>query len=142
VKHSSYNLIYGRYSPDNRWVSFTVRIQSNRGRITVAPLDGPKPVPESAWVPIVDAGADDYASWSPDGNTLYFTSGMDGYSCLWARRIEAGSRRPVGEPFPVQHFHGRVSFGHGGWEPTSGRIGLALVEVTGNVWMMSRAGGR
>ncbi len=110
--------------------------------ITVAPVDLSKPIPESAWITIAEAGLDEYANWSTDGKTLYFTSPRDGNSCLWGQRIEAISRRPVGEPFAVQHFHGRVSFGHGGWSAAAGRIGLALVEVTGNVWMMSRSEAR
>jgi Tol biopolymer transport system component len=138
LKHPTYNLLYGRFSPDNRWVSFTARISANRGRIAITPVDGPKPVPESAWITIAEARTDDYAGWSPDGKTLYFTSGRDGYNCLWGQRIEAGSHRPVGEAFAVQHLHGRVSFEHRGWSAAGGRIGLALVEATGNVWMMSR----
>jgi tricorn protease-like protein len=142
VKHPTYNLLYGRFSPDNRWVSFTARISANRGRIGIAPVDGPKPVPESAWITIAEARTDDYANWSPDGETLYFTSSRDGHNCLWGQRIEASSHRPVGEPFTVQHLHGRVSFGHQGLSAAGGRIGLALVEATGNVWMMSRSGAR
>ena len=46
LKHSTYSLLYGKYSPDNRWVSFTVRTEPNRGRISIASIDGPKPVPE------------------------------------------------------------------------------------------------
>jgi Tol biopolymer transport system component len=142
LKHPDYNLLQCRFSPDNRWVSFTARIQPNRGRIAIAPVDGPKPVPESAWITIAEARADDWANWSPDGKTLYFTSGRDGNNCLWGQRIEASSRRPVGEAFAVQHLHGRVSYLHGGWSAAGGRIGLALSETTGNVWMMSRSGAR
>lgn len=78
----------------------------------------------------------------PDGKALYFTSSRDGYSCLWGQRIDASSSRPVGEAFAVQHFHGRVSFGHGGLSAATGRIAIPLVEKTGNLWMMSRSGDR
>jgi Tol biopolymer transport system component len=140
LKHPTYNLLYGRFSPDNRWVSFTARIQPNRGRLAIAPGDGPKPVPESAWITIAEAGAGDWTNWSPDGKTLYFTSPRDGNYCLWGQRIDASSHRPVGEPFAAQHFHGRVSFEPiGGWSAASGRIALVLVESTGNIWMMSRS---
>ena len=142
LRHPSYNLLYGRFSPDNRWVSFTARIQPNRGRIAIAPVAGPKPIPESAWITIAETGADDYAIWSPDGKTLYFTTPRDGHSCLWGQRIEAISHQPAGEVFAVQHLHGRLSFGHGGWSLAGDRIGLALVEVFGNIWMMSRADAR
>src|SRR5262249_24025975 len=55
LKHPIYNLIYGRLSPDNRWISFTVRVAPNRGLITIASLDGAKPIAESAWVTIAEA---------------------------------------------------------------------------------------
>ena len=142
VKHPDYGVLYGRFSPDNRWISFTARVQRAHGRIVIASADGPKPIPESAWLTIAEAEPDDYANWSPDGKTLYFTSSRDGYSCLWGQRIDASSSRPVGKAFAVQHFHGRVSFGHGGLSAAAGRIAIALIERTGNLWMMSRSGTR
>jgi WD40-like Beta Propeller Repeat len=87
-------------------------------------------------------GVDVWANWSPDGKTLYFTSGRDGHDCLWGQWLEPGSHRPVGEAFSVQHLHGRVSYRQGGWSAAGGRIGMALVETTGNVWMVSRSDGR
>jgi Tol biopolymer transport system component/DNA-binding winged helix-turn-helix (wHTH) protein len=142
VKHPDYNLLYARFSPDNRWVSFTARIQPSHARIMIAPLDGPKPVPKSDWITIAEAGVEDWANWSPDGKTLYFTSGRDGHDCLWGQRLEPGSHRPMGEAFAVQHLHGRLSYQQGGWSAAGGRIGMALVETTGNIWMMSRSDAR
>jgi Tol biopolymer transport system component len=140
VKHPAYDLLYGRYSPDQKWVSFTARVQPALGRIVVAPADGPTPVDESAWRTIAEVGPEDYANWSPDGQTLYFSSGRDGYSCLWGQRVDASSMMPRGEAFALHHFHGRLSFKHGGWSAAAGRIAIPLVETTGNVWMMSRSG--
>jgi len=139
LKHPNYSLLYGRSSPDNRWVSFTVRTEPNRGHISIAPLAGPKPIPESAWITIAPSEAQDWANWSPDGMTLYFTSSRDGHSCLWGQRLDATSHRPLGGPFPVQHFHGRLSYQNDGWSAGGGRIGLVLEETEGNIWMMSRA---
>ena len=62
----------------------------------------------------------------------------DGNSCLWARHIDRLTGRPIGEEFVVQHLHGRVTFGHGGWMAAHGQIGLALVDTTSNVWTMSQ----
>ncbi|MCU1330399.1 MAG: putative Serine/threonine protein kinase [Bryobacterales bacterium] len=141
LKHSKYNLVYARFSPDNRWVSFTARTQPDRALIAIAPLDGPKPVPESAWVTISEVTLGDWADWSPDGKTVYFSSRRDGHSCWWAQRIEAISGRPVGEPRAVLHLHGRVYYEPGsmsaGWSVGGERIAMLLAEGTGNIWMMS-----
>jgi Tol biopolymer transport system component len=102
-------------------------------------VDGLTPVPEDEWISIADVAGDDYAQWSPDGRTLYFSSGRDGYNCLWGQRLNPESHRPTGEAFAVQPLHGRLSFEHRGWSTAGGRIALALVETTGNVWMMSPA---
>jgi eukaryotic-like serine/threonine-protein kinase len=137
-KHPTENLLYARFSPDNRWVSFTRRVQPDRAWLMIAPLDGPKPVPESAWIKISEEAPEDWANWSPDGKMLYFTSARDGHFCLWGQRIEVGSHRPVGDPFAVQHFHGRLSYEQGGWSAGGERIAMVLIEGTGNIWMMSR----
>lgn len=142
LKHVSYSLLYGRFSRDNRWVSFTARIQPNRARIMIAPVSGTMPVPESSWIAIADCSVDDSADWSSDGNTLYFTSRRDGYTCVWGQKIDLISRQLVGTPFAALHLHGRLTYGARGWSTADGRIGLALVESTGNIWMMSRSGER
>jgi Tol biopolymer transport system component/DNA-binding winged helix-turn-helix (wHTH) protein len=138
LKHPAYNLLYGRLSPDYRWISFTARVQPNRGIIMIAPLDGQTPVPESRWIKITEEGAEDWANWSPDGKTLYFTSARDGHTCLWAQRIAAVSHIPVGEALAVLHLHGRATYRQGGWSAKGGRIAMVLVDGTENIWMMSR----
>jgi Tol biopolymer transport system component/DNA-binding winged helix-turn-helix (wHTH) protein len=142
LKHPIYNLLYGRVSADNRWVSFTARIDPNRSEIAIAPVDGPNPVPESAWIKITEESAEDWANWSPDGKTLYFTSARDGHTCLWGQRIAADSHRPDGEAFAVQHLHGRATYAQEGWSAAGGRIAMVLDEGTGSIWMMSRSAGR
>jgi Tol biopolymer transport system component/DNA-binding winged helix-turn-helix (wHTH) protein len=142
LKHATHSLLYGRFSADNRWVSFTERIQPNRARIMIAPIDGPRPVPESDWIKIAEEQAADWANWSPDGKTLYFTSARDGHFCLWGQRIDANSHTPVGPAFAALHLHGRVSYSQGGWSAGGGRIAMALNESTGNIWLMSHGDGR
>jgi Tol biopolymer transport system component len=107
-------LLYGRFSPDNRRVFFTARIQPNLGRIAIAPADGPKPVPESAWITIAEAGAADRANWSPDGKTLIYSHpGADKRTHLWAVTLQSGSGAGIrlwyaefGKGEPVLFVHG------------------------------------
>ena len=83
-------VLYGRFSPDDRWVSFTARIQPNRARLAIAPVDGPKPVPESPWITIAEVGTEDWANWLPDGKTLTLPLGE---TAITACR-DSGSRAP------------------------------------------------
>jgi Tol biopolymer transport system component len=141
LKHPNYSVLYGRFSPDNRWVSFTVRTHPDRALIAIAPLDGPRPIPESSWITISEEGPGDWAGWSPDGKTVYFSSSRDGHSCLWGQRIEPQSRHILGEPFGALHLHGRIYYEpgskRGGWSVGGGRIAMLLTEDTGNIWIMS-----
>ena len=50
LAHPTYSLLLAHFSPDNRWVSFTARVQPNRAWIMIAPIDGPLPVPEASWI--------------------------------------------------------------------------------------------
>ena len=145
LKHPTQPVLYGHFSPDNRWISFTIRTSPTHARVVVAPFNGPRPIPESAWIDIADVWIEDWANWSPDGRTLYFASGRDGHRCLWGRRIDAVSHRPIGEPFAAWHFHGRASYAYccqDGWSAAAGRIAIALTEDTGNIWLMSHPGTR
>jgi hypothetical protein len=84
----------------------------------------------------------DLPRWSPDGNTIYFLSGRDGFRCFWGQRLNPATKDPAGEPFAVQHFHRtRRSLRY---IQDSGAIGLAvardrivfpLAELTGNIWL-------
>jgi eukaryotic-like serine/threonine-protein kinase len=136
LSHPQYSLLYGRFSPDHHWISFTVRISPDVAKIAIAPFTRGKAISEDKWILIANVGLDDYANWSPDGKTLYFSSQKDGNACLWAQRIDSSTGRPIGKDFAVQHFHGRRSFGYGGWMVAGNRIGIALIEKTSNVWTM------
>lgn len=144
VRHATHNLLYGRYSPDGNWVSFTERTEPNRGRIAIARVNPPNPVSENAWISIAEEGGEDWADWSPDGKTLYFTSARDGHVCLWGRHVDLQLGKPIGQAFPVAHFHDRATYhqSYGGWSAAGGKIVFLLRQDTGNIWIRSRAGKR
>jgi hypothetical protein len=137
LKHATQNLLYAHFSPDNRWASFTARVAANRGHLNIAPIDGARPIPESAWITIAKEGIDDWIEWSPNGKILYFTSRRDGHWCLWAQRVDAISHRPVGVAFAALHMHTRASYYRGGFSLSGGRIVIVLREDTGDIWMLS-----
>jgi Tol biopolymer transport system component/DNA-binding winged helix-turn-helix (wHTH) protein len=143
--HPRYSLLYGRLSPDNHWISFTARVAPNRAWIAIARLDSngaaPRTIAESSWIKISEENAvEDSSVWSPDGNSLYFTSGRDGHICLWRQRLDPNSHWPSGEAVGVQHFHERPMNGLRIWSAAGGRMAVTLMENSGNVWLMSRAG--
>jgi Tol biopolymer transport system component len=148
LQHPSYPLDKGRLSPDGRWIAFHAIPGPTIRRIFVAPFRDPSqsgtaPVEEKEWIRITDgAGMERYAAWSPDGNVLYFLSERDGFRCLRAQRLDGTTKRPVGEPFYVYHFHhARRSLLNAGdplrINPTVAvdKVAFGLVETTGNIWM-------
>jgi Tol biopolymer transport system component len=142
LKHPKYGLSRGRFSPDDRWISFHSITPSTR-RIFIAPFHGAAPIPESQWIPITDGqDMDRYASWSPDGNLLYFLSEREGFRCIWAQRLDQATKHPLGVAFPVRHFHtsrrSLMTIGDPigmGMSVAIDKIVFSMVERTGNIWM-------
>jgi eukaryotic-like serine/threonine-protein kinase len=121
------------FSPDNRWFTF---LDGTFGRAYMAPFRGEAAIDESAWIDIMDG---EPAPWSPDGKLVYTLSGRDGYLCIWAQRLDAATKKPVGAPFAVFHSHNaRISLSN----QTEVSVALGqdtmlfnMGERTGNIWM-------
>ena len=137
-----------RFSPDQRWISFHVRAaDASTRQIFVAPFGGAAPIQKSRWIAVTDGRAlDRETCWSPDGNLLYFLSNRDGFQCIWANALDPVSKRPLGAPFGVYHFHhARQSLAGISRSPAAvglsvapGRLIFAAGELTGSVWMATR----
>ena len=121
----------GVFSFDNRWVLFG---DPTTDRTYVAPF-GKLPIPESAWIPVVE----NWWDWEWYGNLIYDVTDRDGFACIWAQRLDTVTRRPVGAPFAVFHAHNaRVSLAYQGEVYLSvGRDKMLfnMAERTGNIWM-------
>jgi Tol biopolymer transport system component len=95
------------FSWDDRWVVFK-KLQSTAGiaQILIAPMRHGAAAGQAEWIAVTDGrNIDDKPQFSPDGNTVYFTSTRDGYLCIWAQRLDPVTKHPLGPPFAFEHFH-------------------------------------
>jgi serine/threonine protein kinase/Tol biopolymer transport system component len=139
-------------SPDGKWVAFhAIDHETRTTQIWIARVDFKQPASGQSWVAVTDGKtfAQD-PSWSPDGNTLYFKSERDGFRCYWGQHLDAATKKPASDPFPVRHFHSarqtlrgssssgyltRISAGRG-------RVVFAMAEVRGSIWLAENARAR
>ncbi len=138
ILESTGDVFHVDVSPDDRWIAFL--LSGIPGRLFVAPLQDTPPLREK-WVQVSDGSSDDdRPRWSPDGSSLYFTSDRDGFICLWAQKLDDTTRRPIGSPSAVRHFHrSRRSLKNldpAFFEITLARNGIVfnMAEHTGNIW--------
>jgi hypothetical protein len=127
-------------SPDGTWVAFNSRTDRlARARVFIARIQAGNVAAEKEWIEVTSDG--DAPGWSPQGSFLYFWSERDGSPCLWGQRLDPATRRPVGTPLSMQHFHSRglswknLYLGAPGIAVTRGRIVFNLGEHVGNIWM-------
>jgi len=132
----SAGLTYARLSPDAQFVLLGRKAAA--GHQFVMKRVGSAPASSDEW-PVAEGGLDDVAAgWSPDGTLVYFLLHRDGHRCLWAQRLEHRSKRPVGTPFAVLHFHKSTA----GWIRLStgrviagGRFVYSQTDSPSNIWM-------
>jgi Tol biopolymer transport system component/DNA-binding winged helix-turn-helix (wHTH) protein len=144
LEKPGFALYQAKFSPDDLAVA-VLAARDDDSRLFIVPVERGVPKPPDSWIPIDHQGHwDDKPRWSPDGNLLYFLSDRDDYFCLWAQRVLAPTKQPVGAPFPVYHFHNaRLSAAN--LFLNIAEIGVAkdkiifgLGELTGNIWSLRR----
>jgi Tol biopolymer transport system component len=143
LRHPTWNLHQPQLSPDGAWVVFYASLSPETTRIYVARFGTGAAPPLAEWTAITgDQFVETTPLWSPDGNRLYFSSNRDGFPCIWSVPLVPVSKRPVGPPVPVAHFHnatqrmGNVGLTRRGMSVARDRIVFPLVERTGNLWVM------
>jgi eukaryotic-like serine/threonine-protein kinase len=79
--------------------------------------------------------------WAPSGDWLYFVSDRDGSRCIWAQRLDPSTKKPVGYPVAIYHFHharGEMTSLPATWLNLSAardKLVFNLNELSGNVWL-------
>jgi Tol biopolymer transport system component len=131
---------HGQLSPDGRWASAMEWSSADRARIIIFPVRA-APVPPAEWIALTeDQSVEEEHVWSPQGDAIYFVSERDGNRCVWMRKLDPATKRPVGPVIPVLHLHGaRRSMISTALRPQ--RIALAVnnlffsvQEQRGNIW--------
>jgi Tol biopolymer transport system component len=130
-------------SRDGKWIALIVRTPPNDHRITVVPLRNGTAAANSDWIPVTESGPwVNKPRWSPNGNLLYYISDRDGSACIWASRLDPATKKPVGEPTPVMHFHSvRSSLDRAyGLELSiaDDKLVVDVGENSGNIWLAPR----
>jgi eukaryotic-like serine/threonine-protein kinase len=144
LRHPAYGIYNPRLSPDGKWVSFNARANREApAHAFVAPVPETRaahPITEKDWSRIVEDG--EAPSWSPQGHLLYFWSNRDGAPCLWAQRLDPSTKRALGAPVAIAHFHSRgLSWRNlyvGAPDIVVGRdqVVFNLGDHTGNIYMI------
>ncbi len=141
-----YKVFQSRVSPDRRWLAFvTAATRAGPCEVFISPLENGVPASRDHWNRISQPGIwGDKPRWSPDGNLLYLISEHEGFRCLWAQRLDHSTKRPVGPPISLMHFHSArlstANIGYGQLEigVAADKIVFNLGELTGNIWTMTR----
>jgi Tol biopolymer transport system component len=137
--HPHWNLLQPRFSPGDEWVLFHTTNTPVVRQIYAVPVRSGSGVPIESWIPIVtDYGI--YPSWAPDGSGVYYFSSRDGFYCAWLQPVDPRTKRPLGDPRPVRHFHEprlRAAAGTNAMNDVqAGYLYVSLTETSGNIWMM------
>ncbi|MFN7935993.1 MAG: protein kinase [Bryobacteraceae bacterium] len=139
ISHPKFPIHDLRLSPDRKWAAFKLFQDARRhGPLYIAAANGLTIAPESEWIAIGDPVMNGRNWWSPDGNLLYFLSMRDGQWCVWVQRLDAKTKRPVGEPQQVFHSDeqtGWLDINRFGYGMTADKLYFPLVETRANIWL-------
>jgi len=134
---------HGRWSQDHRWILFE-GIENHQRAIYLAPVTSSGDVRRSQLVRISEGGYDAWEPvWSADGRRAYFIADLDGFRCIWGRRVDIQSGSAAGPLFPVAHFHrARESVSISLPNPVEFSLSAApsflvftVAETNGEVWL-------
>ena len=113
LEANGYSLGGATWSPETGYLLFSASRSGNTKQIFAVSFPKTAQSPVGAWIPISgESEFSDRPQWSGDGETIFYLSNRDGFSCLWGQRFDSASARPLSSPFPLMHYHNsRFSLG-------------------------------
>lgn len=125
-------------SPDGQWLAIAAPGAPDECSGTfIAPLAGQPSRSCKDWIALPELSTAVGLRWSQNGDLLYFFSSQDGTRCIWAQRVSLPEHRPVGKPFPVQHFHRYqpIPRSDSGISINRGRFAAWFQDSQSSIWM-------
>ena len=142
VKHPDYDVLYGRLSPDNRWVSFTARVQPDRAASSSRLRVGRGRFPRAPGSPLRRQSPMITQSGRPTGRRCILRlQKMDIRACGVSESMRAHADRSA-KPSRCSIFTGACFLITGDFRRPPAESPFRWSKTTGNVWMMSRSGAR
>ena len=141
LEHPEYRFGTPRYSPRGDWLVFQLYPgESPESQIYVARVEDGQPLDHSQWIEITSGGENKHPWWSPDGNTIYFLSNRDEFSCIWAQPLDPETKQPKGPLKALRHLHGRqrirnTGAAYFGYAMTADALYFPAYESRGNIWL-------
>jgi Tol biopolymer transport system component len=138
ASHPKYGIHDGCLTPDQSWIAFKLIVSATVQPVFIAPVRNGATVPQQDWIRISGDYNNYKPFWSPDGTLLYYYSDVDNFSCLYARRLDAATKKPIGDSFAVRHFHGDQRPADGtssGYGLAPDRLYLPMMNLKGNIWL-------
>jgi Tol biopolymer transport system component len=131
-------------SRDGKWLALIVRTPPSDDRVMVVRLHHEAAAAKPDWISVTEHGSwVNKPRWSPNGNLLYYISDRDGFTCIWANRLDPITKEAVGAPKAVMHFHtGRSSLDSAyGLELSvaDDKLVVDIGESSGNIWLAPAA---
>ena len=138
AEHPKYPLHDFVLSRDRRWLTFRALVSTNEHTVYVSPVHEDRPSVEPEWISMSGGAPHFRPFWSAEGNLLYFYAAKDGFTCLYAQRLDPVTKQRRGEHFAVRHFHGDlrpVAAVHVGYGFAEDRLYIPLSSDKGNIWL-------
>jgi Tol biopolymer transport system component len=139
LAHPKYQLQAAVYSPDSRWSALHFAPGDGPGGVFLAPAGNGVAGPENQWIHFMNRpGRHTRPWWSRDGNVLMFLSDAGGQVDIWMQRLDAATKRPIGEPEVLFHPSDRFRISTGSpFGPGLGpnRLVFPMSEETRNIWI-------